>query len=69
MIFRQVMMGYLTLMLMGITSYLLVPASGPARLSTTFTKPRSPERKLALAPASIIATIFMSPRLPRVCAD
>jgi len=29
-IFRRVMMGYLTLMLMGITSYLLVPAVGPA---------------------------------------
>jgi membrane-associated phospholipid phosphatase len=29
MIFRRVMMGYLTLMLMGITSYLLVPAVGP----------------------------------------
>ena len=29
-IFRRVMMGYLTLMLMGITSYLLVPAIGPA---------------------------------------
>ena len=29
MIFRRVMMGYLTLMLMGITSYLLVPAIGP----------------------------------------
>ncbi len=28
-IFRRVMMGYLTLMLMGITSYLLVPAIGP----------------------------------------
>jgi membrane-associated phospholipid phosphatase len=27
--FRRVMMGYLTLMLMGITSYLLVPAIGP----------------------------------------
>ncbi len=29
MIFRRVMMGYLTLMLMGIASYLLVPAIGP----------------------------------------
>jgi len=29
-IFRRVMMGYLTLMLMGIASYLLVPAVGPA---------------------------------------
>ena len=29
MIFRRVMMGYLTLMLMGIVSYLLVPAVGP----------------------------------------
>jgi membrane-associated phospholipid phosphatase len=28
-IFRRVMMGYLTLMLMGISSYLLVPAIGP----------------------------------------
>jgi membrane-associated phospholipid phosphatase len=28
-IFRRVMMGYLTLMLMGITSYLLMPAIGP----------------------------------------
>lgn len=28
-VFRRVMMGYLTLMLMGITSYLLVPAIGP----------------------------------------
>jgi len=28
-IFRRVMMGYLTLMLMGVTSYLLVPAIGP----------------------------------------
>jgi membrane-associated phospholipid phosphatase len=28
-IFRRVMMGYLTLMLMGIVSYLLVPANGP----------------------------------------
>jgi membrane-associated phospholipid phosphatase len=28
-IFRRVMMGYLTLMLMGIVSYLLVPAVGP----------------------------------------
>jgi membrane-associated phospholipid phosphatase len=28
-IFRRVMMGYLTLMLLGITSYLLVPAIGP----------------------------------------
>lgn len=28
-VFRRVMMGYLTLMLMGITSYLLVPAVGP----------------------------------------
>jgi membrane-associated phospholipid phosphatase len=28
-IFRRVMMGYLTLMLMGIVSYLLVPAAGP----------------------------------------
>jgi membrane-associated phospholipid phosphatase len=30
-IFRRVMMGYLTLMLMGITSYLLVPATGPEK--------------------------------------
>jgi len=30
-IFRRVMMGYLTLMLMGITSYLLVPAVGPEK--------------------------------------
>lgn len=30
-IFRRVMMGYLTLMLMGITSYLLVPAAGPEK--------------------------------------
>jgi membrane-associated phospholipid phosphatase len=29
MIFRRVMMGYLTLMLMGIASYLLIPAIGP----------------------------------------
>jgi membrane-associated phospholipid phosphatase len=29
-VFRRVMMGYLTLMLMGIASYLLVPAIGPA---------------------------------------
>ena len=29
MIFRRVMMGYLTLVLMGVTSYLLVPAIGP----------------------------------------
>jgi membrane-associated phospholipid phosphatase len=29
MIFRRVMMGYLTLMLLGIASYLLVPAIGP----------------------------------------
>ena len=29
LIFRRLMMGYLTLMLMGITSYLLVPANGP----------------------------------------
>ena len=28
-IFRRIMMGYLTLMLMGIASYLLVPTSGP----------------------------------------
>lgn len=31
LIFRRVMMGYLTLMLMGITSYLLVPATGPEK--------------------------------------
>ena len=31
-IFRRVMMGYLTLMLLGITSYLLVPARGPATI-------------------------------------
>jgi membrane-associated phospholipid phosphatase len=30
-IFRRVMMGYLTLMLMGITSYLIVPATGPEK--------------------------------------
>jgi hypothetical protein len=30
-IFRRVMMGYLTLMLMGITSYLLIPAIGPEK--------------------------------------
>jgi membrane-associated phospholipid phosphatase len=29
-VFRRVMMGYLTLMLLGIASYLLVPAIGPA---------------------------------------
>ena len=29
MIFRRIMMGYLTLMLLGIASYLLVPATGP----------------------------------------
>ncbi|MGD0615604.1 MAG: phosphatase PAP2 family protein, partial [Verrucomicrobiota bacterium] len=29
--FRRLMMGYLTLILMGITSYLLVPAVGPER--------------------------------------
>lgn len=37
-IFRRVMMGYLTLMLMGITSYLLVPATGPEKfLASQFT--------------------------------
>jgi membrane-associated phospholipid phosphatase len=37
-IFRRVMMGYLTLMLMGITSYLLVPATGPEKyLADQFT--------------------------------
>jgi membrane-associated phospholipid phosphatase len=30
-VFRRVMMGYLTLMLMGITSYLFVPANGPEK--------------------------------------
>jgi membrane-associated phospholipid phosphatase len=30
MVFRRVMMGYLTMMLLGIASYLLVPAIGPA---------------------------------------
>jgi membrane-associated phospholipid phosphatase len=30
-VFRRVMMGYLTLMLMGVTSYLLVPAIGPEK--------------------------------------
>ncbi len=32
LVFRRIMMGYLLLMLMGITSYLIVPANGPERL-------------------------------------
>jgi membrane-associated phospholipid phosphatase len=38
-IFRRIMMGYLTLMLMGIASYLLVPACGPEIfLASQFTR-------------------------------
>jgi membrane-associated phospholipid phosphatase len=38
-VFRRVMMGYLTLMLMGITSYILVPAVGPGTfLADRFTR-------------------------------
>ncbi|HVV02250.1 MAG TPA: phosphatase PAP2 family protein, partial [Verrucomicrobiae bacterium] len=33
--FRRLMMGYLTLVLMGVTSYILVPATGPEKFLAT----------------------------------
>ena len=64
--FRRVMMGYLTIILLGITSYLLVPAVGPENILPTNTPAtcmgaRSPTAWITSSTSGALASIVSPP--------